>query len=286
MASPARAPVFRVKLGPWPNRIDELEAGHDARAACRTWARHRHGDRQRGGGDMCFDVLLQERGRPGKRAVAGRGSRTDHHRDAGRRARGAARGRSRPWRRRRGRGRLAPATPAANALDEFFVDPAEFRKKKDLSAGTPPAAATVTEHGTDLVDLFSSPEQFRRSASRSPAAPRQPWPQPRADLHDAAMPGGARCHLHPRVHREDRPAGQPGGRTGDHRGHAGAQQPLAEAGNDGRYSTTAAWRTCRGTRATCRRRCWPSACCPISNVFQRFPRVVHELSAAWARRSN
>ena len=64
---------------------------------------------------------------------------------------------------------LAPATPAANALDEFFVDPAEFRKKKDLSAETPPATANVTEPGTDLVDLFISPEQFRKE--RKPRVP-------------------------------------------------------------------------------------------------------------------
>src|SRR5690606_20470547 len=63
---------------------------------------------------------------------------------------------------------VAPAVPTAAGEDEFFVDPAEFRRRSE--AARPAAAAAVavaapqqpaaTQEGDASVDLFITPDQF------------------------------------------------------------------------------------------------------------------------------
>ena len=225
------------------------------------------------GGRFASTSCCRSRGRPGKRAVAGRGPRTDHHRDAGQ-ACGPARGRAGP-----GQGAAAGGAGARDARGERAGRILRGSRGVPQEEGperwpTPPAAATATEYGTDLVDLFISPDQFRKE--RRPRFP-QPWRQPVADLHDAAMPVAHDATFIRVSTGEDRPAGQPGGRTGDHRGPC-ARSSLAEAGNDGRYSNSGLADLSRHTR-NLQEAVLAIRMLPISNVFQRFPRVVHELSA-------
>ncbi|RYF15571.1 MAG: chemotaxis protein CheA [Comamonadaceae bacterium] len=176
---------------------------------------------------------------------------------------------------------VAPAAPAANELDEFFVDPAELKKK---------AAARAA--ASDGVELFVSPEQFRK--------PPQPQPQENvdlfvspaelkkakaakaaaaADLHDASLPS-AHDATFIRVSTEkiDLLVNLVGelviteamlARTGT----------LGEGANDGRYGGNSGLADLSRHTRNLQEAVLAIRMLPISNVFQRFPRVVHELSA-------
>ncbi|HEY0825448.1 MAG TPA: chemotaxis protein CheA [Ramlibacter sp.] len=187
---------------------------------------------------------------------------------------------------------VAPAAPAANGLDEFFVDPAELKKKKgdsldeffvepaDLkkkaSAPAKPLATLAPEHAPDNVDLFVSPEQFRKE--RKPRAP-APAPVPAADLHDAALSSSHEAtFIRVSTEKIDLLVNLVGelviteamlARTGT----------LAEAGNDGRYSSGSGLADLSRHTRNLQEAVLAIRMLPISNVFQRFPRVVHELSA-------
>lgn len=171
---------------------------------------------------------------------------------------------------------VAPAAPAANELDEFFVDPAEFRKKAmkadEAPADPKPADFAAQEHTADAsIDLFISPEDLKKERRARMAA--------QADLHEAAMPA-AQDATFIRVSTEkiDLLVNLVGelviteamlARTG----------ALAEGANDGRYGAgTGLADLSRHTR-NLQEAVLAIRMLPISNVFQRFPRVAHELSA-------
>ncbi len=192
--------------------------------------------------------------------------------------------------------------PASNDFDEFFVDPAEFRKKKepaahDLDHGSDeffvapadlknkaqpvaPAKAALSlapEEAPDNVDLFVSPEEFRRQ--RAPQAAVTAPATAASDAHDAALPV-AQDTTFIRVSTEkiDLLVNLVGelviteamlARTG----------ALAEAGNEGRYSANTGLADLSRHTRNLQEAVLAIRMLPISNVFQRFPRVVHELSA-------
>lgn len=202
----------------------------------------------------------------------------------------------------------APAPAAANGLDEMFVSPADFRKKKDKGAeakgGKPAgpdeffvdpaelkkkrkAAATAApaadpqpsefaaaEHAPDNVDLFVSPEQFKKRKAKAPAAP-----APAVDvLHDLMPSAHETTFIRVSTEKIDLLVNLVGelviteamlARTG----------ALAEVAADGRYSNNTGLADLSRHTRNLQEAVLAIRMLPISNVFQRFPRVVHELSA-------
>jgi two-component system chemotaxis sensor kinase CheA len=175
---------------------------------------------------------------------------------------------------------VAPAAPAAD--DEFFVDPAELKKK-----------ARPVDPG---IDLFVSPEEFHRERKRAAQAPPAvPVPVPAvpvpavavsaaptppvADLHDLGLPA-AHDATFIRVSTEkiDLLVNLVGELviTEAMLARSGA---LADAGNDGRYSANSGLADLSRHTRNLQEAVLAIRMLPISNVFQRFPRVVHELSA-------
>ncbi|MCC2675123.1 MAG: CheA signal transduction histidine kinase [Ramlibacter sp.] len=173
----------------------------------------------------------------------------------------------------------APASPsAANELDEFFVDPAEFRRQAQERTALPqPADFAAAEHQDSApVDLFVSPEQFRKArATKAPAAAAT---LQQDVLHDLMPTAHETTFIRVSTEKIDLLVNLVGelviteamlARTG----------ALAEAGDDDRYaSNTGLADLSRHTR-NLQEAVLAIRMLPISNVFQRFPRVVHELSA-------
>ncbi|MCD6076859.1 MAG: chemotaxis protein CheA [Ramlibacter sp.] len=173
----------------------------------------------------------------------------------------------------------APASPAvANEFDEFFVDPAEFRRQAQERTALPqPADFAAAEHQDSApVDLFVSPEQFRKArATKAPAAAAT---LQQDVLHDLMPTAHETTFIRVSTEKIDLLVNLVGelviteamlARTG----------ALAEAGDDDRYaSNTGLADLSRHTR-NLQEAVLAIRMLPISNVFQRFPRVVHELSA-------
>ncbi|WP_332823673.1 chemotaxis protein CheA [Ramlibacter sp.] len=173
----------------------------------------------------------------------------------------------------------AAASAAAHELDEFFVDPAEFRRLALERTPLPqPADFAAQEHQDSApVDLFVTPEQFRKArAAKTPA------PAPAATQHDVLHDLMPTAHettfIRVSTEKIDLLVNLVGelviteamlARTGT----------LAESGDDGRYaSNTGLADLSRHTR-NLQEAVLAIRMLPISNVFQRFPRVVHELAA-------
>lgn len=168
---------------------------------------------------------------------------------------------------------VAPAAPAAD--DEFFVDPAELKKK-----------ARPVDPG---IELFVSPEEFRRERKRAaepvatpaaaaPVAPAAPV-QPSADLHDLGLPvAHDATFIRVSTEKIDLLVNLVGELviTEAMLARSGA---LADAGNDGRYSSNSGLADLSRHTRNLQEAVLAIRMLPISNVFQRFPRLVHELSA-------
>lgn len=168
---------------------------------------------------------------------------------------------------------VAPAAPAAD--DEFFVDPAELKKK-----------ARPVDPG---IDLFVSPEEFRRERKRAaepaatpaaaaPVAPAAPA-QPSADLHDLGLPvAHDATFIRVSTEKIDLLVNLVGELviTEAMLARSGA---MADAGNDGRYSSNSGLADLSRHTRNLQEAVLAIRMLPISNVFQRFPRLVHELSA-------
>jgi two-component system chemotaxis sensor kinase CheA len=174
---------------------------------------------------------------------------------------------------------VAPATPAANGLDEFFVDPAEFRKKASQArpAEPQPAELAAPQPAPENVDLFVSPEQFRKQRQPRAATPAVPA---QADVHEAAAPTGHETtFIRVSTEKIDLLVNLVGelviteamlARTGT----------LAEStAADGRYGSNGGLADLSRHTRNLQEAVLAIRMLPISNVFQRFPRVVHELSA-------
>ena len=273
---------FRVKLGPLPEPIDELELDMMLSGLSDMGTVTGTVIDNTAGGEVCFDVLLQGAAAdlesvlslvvaPEQIAIETLGVAPAVQPPP----EPAVPAAPQPV-------ALAPATPAANELDEFFVDPAEFRKKKDLGAETPTVAATVGGYGTDLVDLFISPEQFRKE--RKPRGPAAAVAAAAADLHDSAVPvAHDATFIRVSTEKIDLLVNLVGELviTEAMLARSGL---LAEAGNDGRYSSNNGLADLSRHTRNLQEAVLAIRMLPISNVFQRFPRVVHELSARLGKR--
>jgi len=273
---------FRVKLGPLPEPIDELELDMMLSGLSDMGTVTGTVIDNTAGGEVCFDVLLQGAAAdlesvlslvvaPEQIAIETLGVAPAVQRPP----EPAVPAAPQPV-------AAAPATPAANELDEFFVDPAEFRKKKDLGAETPPVAAAVGEYGTDLVDLFISPEQFRKE--RKPRGHAAAVAAAAADLHDSAVPvAHDATFIRVSTEKIDLLVNLVGELviTEAMLARSGL---LAEAGNDGRYSSNSGLADLSRHTRNLQEAVLAIRMLPISNVFQRFPRVVHELSARLGKR--
>lgn len=178
---------------------------------------------------------------------------------------------------------VAPAAPAPldNGLDEFFVDPAEFRRKRGGEAAPEPRPAdfAVQEHAADSsIDLFISPEDLKRQRSAKAAA------APMVDvLHDLLPSSHETTFIRVSTEKIDLLVNLVGelviteamlARTG----------ALAEGANEGQYSANAGLADLSRHTRNLQEAVLAIRMLPISNVFQRFPRVVHELSARLGKR--
>jgi two-component system chemotaxis sensor kinase CheA len=171
----------------------------------------------------------------------------------------------------------ALADPAANELDEFFVDPAEFKKKAKRPAEPEPQPAdfAAQEHADASVDLFITPEELKKErrakAAQAAAAGLDP-------LHDLVPVAHDATFIRVATEKIDLLVNLVGelviteamlARTG----------ALAEGANDGHYSTHSGLADLSRHTRNLQEAVLAIRMLPISNVFQRFPRVVHELSA-------
>lgn len=177
---------------------------------------------------------------------------------------------------------VPPAAPTAAGEDEFFVDPAEFRRRSD--ATRPPVADTAPQpqpQPQEDVDIFVSPEQFRKDRAAAAAlAPAEPavvaTPEFTAQAHDATFIRVATEKIDLLVNLVGELV-----ITEAMLARAGA---LGEADNDSRYGgNTGLADLARHTR-NLQEAVLAIRMLPISNVFNRFPRLVHELSARLNKR--
>lgn len=176
---------------------------------------------------------------------------------------------------------VAPAAPAANGLDEFFVDPAEFKKSRARAADPKPAEFAAAEHAQDNVDLFVSPEQFRQARQPKAAAPAPAAPvaAPVDVLHDLLPTAHETTFIRVSTEKIDLLVNLVGelviteamlARTGT----------LAEGETgEARYGSNNGLADLSRHTRNLQEAVLAIRMLPISNVFQRFPRVVHELSA-------
>ncbi|MDB5914011.1 MAG: chemotaxis protein CheA [Ramlibacter sp.] len=175
---------------------------------------------------------------------------------------------------------VAPAAPAANELDEFFVDPEEFRKKAGRAvAEQDPLPAEFAESGQEpevLVDLFVTPEQFRKQKQQQrPVA---------ADVSDLVAPvAHDATFIRVATEKVDLLVNLVGELviTEAMLARNGA---LGDTGGDGRYSTNSGLADLARHTRNLQEAVLAIRMLPISNVFSRFPRLAHELSARLGKR--
>jgi two-component system chemotaxis sensor kinase CheA len=191
---------------------------------------------------------------------------------------------------------VAPAAPAANEHDEFFVDPEEFRRqagrgREAAAEAVAPASAQAAPpaHDDDSVDLFVTPEQFRQE--RKPAAvvaPARPAAAAAAEHREPALPAAHEASfIRVSTEKIDLLVNLVGelviteamlARTGALAEEAGSAAADARLG-----AGTGLADLSRHTR-NLQEAVLAIRMLPISNVFQRFPRVVHELSARMGKK--
>ncbi|HEX2545908.1 MAG TPA: chemotaxis protein CheA, partial [Ramlibacter sp.] len=160
---------------------------------------------------------------------------------------------------------VAPAAPAANELDEFFVDPAEFKKK---------AATVRAVQAQDNVDLFVSPEQFKKTR------PSKPAPAAAVDvLHDLMPTAHETTFIRVSTEKIDLLVNLVGELVITEAMLARSGALATEGANDGRYSTSSGLADLSRHTRNLQEAVLAIRMLPISNVFQRFPRVAHELAA-------
>ncbi|MDB5858355.1 MAG: chemotaxis protein CheA [Ramlibacter sp.] len=207
---------------------------------------------------------------------------------------------------------VAPAAPAAD--DEFFIDPAEFRRKAQDSTAAAMAAAeqeSVDEAGgDDGVDLFVRPEEFRKAAAQTLAiaadegidlfvtphdfrqSRHAPRPAPAGPATPAASTAST-ASASPAPHDTTfiRVATEKidllvnlVGELVITEAMLARQGALAETGGDGRYGGNSGLADLARHTRNLQEAVLAIRMLPISNVFSRFPRLVHELSARLGKR--
>lgn len=182
----------------------------------------------------------------------------------------------------------APAPVAQPSDDEFFVDPAEFKRRKSAAAAPAPAPAAPAHVDIDMfvspedlkgkresVDVFVNPEDLKKR--RRAAAPK---PAPEVE---SALPAQDAKFIRVATEKIDLLVNLVGelviteamlARTG----------ALEEAGNEGHYANNSGLADLSRHTRNLQEAVLAIRMLPISNVFQRFPRLVHELSARLGKR--
>jgi two-component system, chemotaxis family, sensor kinase CheA len=173
----------------------------------------------------------------------------------------------------------------ANELDEFFIDPAEFRKMRSVPTDPRPLETQAAEVESS-VDLFITPEQFKKDRTPRVAAPAAvaAATATATDGHDPLQPAAHEAtFIRVSTEKIDLLVNLVGelviteamlARTG----------ALADAGNDGRYAANTGLADLSRHTRNLQEAVLAIRMLPISSVFQRFPRVVHELSARLGKR--
>ncbi len=203
----------------------------------------------------------------------------------------------------------APAVPAANeAIDEFFVDPAEFRNRAargaDPQAPVPPepaapaaeaATAAAPGHGGSI-DLFVQPEEFRRTrGSGAQAGPVDLFVTPeQLKQAGAARAAGDACDSAASAAHDTtfiRVATEKIDLLVNLVGELVITEAmiqrngaLAEVAGEARYGANSGLADLSRHTRNLQEAVLAIRMLPISNVFSRFPRVVHELSGRLGKR--
>lgn len=172
--------------------------------------------------------------------------------------------------------------------DEVFVDPAELRSKRAQAGDPRPADFAAHEHPADAcVDLFLSPEEFQsRRALRAAAQPAAAPPAQAPAHHDGGEALAApheTAYIRVATEKVDLLVNLVGelviteamlARTG-----ALGQEP-----GDGRYAPHSGLADLARHTRNLQDAVLAIRMLPISKVFQRLPRLVHELSARLGKR--
>lgn len=182
----------------------------------------------------------------------------------------------------------APVTPHAD--DEFFIDPAEFKRRGKAAAA--PAPAPVAAPQVDSVDMFVTPEDLKKRREsvdmfvnpedlrkRRRAAPKQAV----AEVQEAALPAQDAKFIRVATEKIDLLVNLVGELviTEAMLARNGA---MADAGNEGHYAANSGLADLSRHTRNLQEAVLAIRMLPINNVFQRFPRLVHELSARLGKR--
>lgn len=172
---------------------------------------------------------------------------------------------------------VAPAAPEANELDEFFVDPAEFRRRAQQQRAPDPVPADFAqeEHAPEpaSVDLFMTPEDLKKARRLRPAT-----------AEDAALPvQNDPTFIRVATEKIDLLVNLVGELviTEAMLQRNGA---LGDAAGDGRYGGNSGLADLARHTRNLQEAVLAIRMLPISNVFSRFPRVVHELAQRLGKR--
>jgi two-component system chemotaxis sensor kinase CheA len=179
---------------------------------------------------------------------------------------------------------VAPAAPAANEMDEFFVDPAEFkRRSQDREADPKPADFAAQEHAADVssVDLFTTPEELKKARKAKPAP--APAPAPLSSIEDVMPVAQDPTFIRVATEKIDLLVNLVGELviTEAMLQRNGA---VADAVDDGRYGANSGLADLARHTRNLQEAVLAIRMLPISNVFSRFPRVVHELAQRLGKR--
>jgi two-component system chemotaxis sensor kinase CheA len=167
----------------------------------------------------------------------------------------------------------APAA-AADDADEFFVDPAEFRRRAQVQPVQPADAPVQEVAAESMIDVFVSPEDLKKERRQRPA-PETPEPVAQS-AHDATFIRVSTEKIDLLVNLV--------GELVITEAMLARQGAVGETEADGHYGgNTGLADLARHTR-NLQEAVLAIRMLPISNVFSRFPRLVHELSARLGKR--
>ena len=163
---------------------------------------------------------------------------------------------------------------AANDADECFVDPAEFRRRAQVQPAQPADVPVHEAAAESMIDVFVSPEDLKKER-RQRAAPEAAEPATQS-AHDATFIRVSTEKIDLLVNLV--------GELVITEAMLARQGAVGETEADGHYGgNTGLADLARHTR-NLQEAVLAIRMLPISNVFSRFPRLVHELSARLGKR--
>lgn len=268
---------FRVRLGPLQEPIDELELDMMLTGLSEMGEVSGTDVDNRAGGSVAFDVQLQGAAADLESVlalvVAPELVRIENLAHAAPQPAAVAVEPAPPLQ------AVAPAAPAANELDEFFVDPAEFRARaqQQRAADPRPADFAEEEHKAEAssVDLFTTPEDLKKARRARAAA---------AAVDDPVLPvQNDPTFIRVATEKIDLLVNLVGELVIT---EAMLQRngTLAETAGDGRYGGNSGLADLARHTRNLQEAVLAIRMLPISNVFSRFPRVVHELAQRLGKR--